>query len=690
MYCIDCLYRCTDVSAVNTGVGGSADTRTNAVEDLQQAIIRILNCGIIDDSTADESSTDPLCAPTGQNRGNTTMPIPWVKAAHLVRSNSLARGNSGVRVELLDSFVRLLQKNVVPQVPLRGSISASGDLSPLSYLAGALQGNPGIKVCYGEKIVNADVALKEANIPPVQFAPKEGIALVNGTSFSAGVAALAMQDAHHLAVLAQVLTAMAVEGLNGTDESFDYHFAQVRPHPGQTEAARNIRHFLRDSKLVRKADGESYQGLRQDRYALRTAAQWMGPELEALVVAHRQVVTECNSITDNPLVVEPGAKVIHGGNFQAMAITSAMDKTRSALQTLGRMLFQQLTELMNPATNNGLPPNLTADEPSCDFLMKGMDIAAAAYQSELAFLSHSVVPFVMVAEQGNQSLNSLALISARYTHAALDVFVQLCATSLVALCQALDLRAVQHRFFAAFEPVFARKTSQWMKSWLDAQQAESVQVSLWRQFRSEFGRLSNMDLSPRMKAVMATLHASASSKNDVHDAGFHEELKLWAESTATEAVNTFNETLNGHSVSDTLPLLGAASRRIYRSVREELEVPFIRAEKAPAPSTNIITIPMFKGAKAGTMLGTYTSRVYRALQGGILLRPVMECLRDVVADKGEDVRAIPSETANQFREFLGKKKYGKRCLTDEENGPVRETQKRRVLEVGAQEYRCFA
>lgn len=678
------------LAAVNTGVGGSADTRTNAVEDLQQAIIRTLNCGIIDDEDddgTDESSSD-LCENSHSGNSN-TMPPAWVKAAYLVRSNSLARGYSGVRVHLLDSFVKLLKKNVVPQVPLRGSISASGDLSPLSYLAGALQGNPGIKVRYGEKLVTADIALKQANIPPIQFAPKEGIALVNGTSFSAGVAALALQDAHHLAVFTQLLTAMAVEGLNGTDESFDHHFAQVRPHPGQMEAARNIRHFLKDSKLVRKADGQSYQGLRQDRYALRTAAQWIGPELEALVAAHRQVITECNSITDNPLVVEPGAKVIHGGNFQAMAITSAMDKTRSALQTMGRMLFQQLTELMNPVTNNGLPPNLTADEPSCDFLMKGMDIAAAAYQSELAFLSHSVVPFVMVAEQGNQSLNSLALISARYAHEALDMFMQLCAISLVALCQALDLRAVQHRFFAAFEPVFSSKTSQWVT------QHESVQLqaSLWRQFRSEFGRLSNMDLSPRMKAVMATLHASAISKNDIHDASFHEDLTRWAESTAAEAVTTFNETLNGHSVSDALPLLGVASRRVYRYVREELEVPFIRGEKAPSS-----IIPMFKGAKPGTTLGTYTSRVYRALQKGFLVRPVMECLREVViADKGEGkdmpatatATAIPSETTNQFREFLGKKKCGKRCLTDESSSPVRETQKRRVLEMGAREYRCF-
>jgi phenylalanine ammonia-lyase len=539
--------------------------------------------------------------------------------------------------------VLLLQRDVVPIVPLRGSISASGDLSPLAYLAGAVQGNPGIWVWGRDekqnerKLLRADVALREANIEPIRFAPKEALALVNGTSFSAGVAALAMQDKHHLVVLAQILTTMAVEGVNGTAETFDPYVAAVRPHPGQMEVARKINHFLKelkDSRLTRPGNSPHYSGLQQDRYALRTVSQWMGPELETLLVAHRQVVTECNSITDNPLV-EPGGRILHGGNFRAISIRAAMDRSRAALQTIGRMLFQQLTEPMNQATNNGLPLSLTADEPSCDFLMKGMDMAAAVYQSELAFLSHSVTPFVMVAEQGNQSLNSLALISAPYTHTAVNIAMKMYANSLVALCQALDLRALQYRFFATFNPIFECKSLLWMESWLDQKNQyrwENLRVGLWSRFVSEFARLSSMDLVPRFKAVMATLRASITDEildasKDAHlpTADVHHEVKQWAQDTANEAHDVFRQLLNAQSPSHTASLLGVGSRRVYRYIREDLQVPLIQGEKSAT-----FTMPVFKGAKPGVTLGTYTSRVYHALRQGLLLRPVMESLREAI------------------------------------------------------------
>ncbi|MBH1945658.1 aromatic amino acid lyase, partial [Erythrobacter sp. YJ-T3-07] len=134
-------------------------------------------------------------------------------------------------------------------------------------------------------------------------------------------------------------------------------------------------------------------------------------------------------------------RVLHGGNFQAKAVTSAVEKARQGLQSLGRMLFSQLTELVNPATNRGLPANLVADDPARSFLFKGTDIMAAALTSELGFLANPVGSHVQTAEMGNQGINSLALISVRYTLDAVDVLSQLMAAHLVALCQALDLRA---------------------------------------------------------------------------------------------------------------------------------------------------------------------------------------------------------------------------------------------------------
>lgn len=208
-----------------------------------------------------------------------------------------------------------------------------------------------------------------------------------------------MDQAQNLALFSQILTAMGVEAMLGSVGSFNEFFAQVRPHKGQGEVAKNILKFLTGSNLARKEDmnEQCVSGLKQDRYAIRTSSQWMGPQLEDLALAHEQVTVECNSVTDNPLVDIAGSTIHHGGNFQAASITSAMEKTRTALQMFGRMLFSQCTEITNPDLNSGLPPNLAADEPSTSYTMKGADINVAAYMSELAFLANPVSSHVQTA-----------------------------------------------------------------------------------------------------------------------------------------------------------------------------------------------------------------------------------------------------------------------------------------------------
>ena len=172
---------------------------------------------------------------------------------------------------------------------------------PLSYIGGTLEGKRNLTVWAGSRsnrrVVTADVALAESLLDPVILGPKEGLAIINGTAVSAGVAALAIQDANMIAVLSQLLTAMSVEALRGTDESFDPLFAAIRPHPGQIEAARNIRSFLAGSTLVQRKDGVEVGTLRQDRYSIRTAPQWLGPILENLRLASQQITIECNSVT---------------------------------------------------------------------------------------------------------------------------------------------------------------------------------------------------------------------------------------------------------------------------------------------------------------------------------------------------------------------------------------------------------
>ncbi|KAI1736257.1 L-Aspartase-like protein [Xylaria scruposa] len=427
------------IYGVNTGFGGSADQRTDAVDELQQRLFTLLMVGI--------TSIKGLSLQSGTEPGTTCMPEAWVRASMVVRLNSLAAGASGVRVQITDRLSELLNEDVVPLVPLCGSISASGDLIPLVYIGGVMQGKKYVSAFVGprsppgqRKLMRADAALAEAKLPQFAVLAKEGLAIVNGTAVCAGVAALVAYECINLAALSQVLTAMSVEALCGTDESFDPFISSVRPHPGQMDSAQNLFRFLSGSQLVNSNEYLASGTLRQDRYSIRTASQWIGPILEDFHLAYTQVSIELNSVTDNPLINKESGRILNGGNFQAKAVTSAVEKFRSGLQSLGRMLFSQCTELMNPSTNCGLPPNLVADDPATSFLFKGTDIMVAALTSELGFLANPVGSHVQTAEMGNQGINSLALISARYTEKAVDIFSQLAAAYLVVLCQAVDLR----------------------------------------------------------------------------------------------------------------------------------------------------------------------------------------------------------------------------------------------------------
>jgi len=434
---------------ITTGFGGSAGQRTRKTMDLQRALVQHQHCGILPVTKQPGS----MSATFKHSAGADFMPEAWVRGALLIRCKSLLAAHSAVRFEVIELLMALMNNDLIPLVPLRGSISASGDLQPLSYIAGVLEGNPDMYVWAndrkgGRDLISADFALDSLQRQSITFGPKEALGVLNGTAVSTAVAALALQESHHLAIFSQVLTAMGTEAMLGSIGNFNDFFAKVRPHRGQAEAAETITAFLAGSKLARAedADDQCVGGLKQDRYAHRTSSQWIGPQLEDLALAHEQITIECNSTTDNPLIDIEGNSIHQGGNFQAASITSAMEKTRMSLQMFGRMLFSQCTELVNPDLNSGLPPNLAADEPSTSYTMKGVDINVAAYMSELAFLANSVSSHVQTAEMGNQAINSLALISARYTHTAIDCLSMICAKYLYVLCQALDLRAMDLRF----------------------------------------------------------------------------------------------------------------------------------------------------------------------------------------------------------------------------------------------------
>lgn len=255
---------------VNTGFGASADTRSTATERLQRILTRELSYGILPLGDRDHL----VGLPSGQlaayrhdfSRENTPesqhLPKTWARGAILIRINSLIKGYSAVSPTVVDRLQDLLLHDLIPMIPLRGSISASGDLNPLAYISGVIQGKSTIRVLSSNgKDLYADDALKQRGLTPVTLGPKEGLAIVNGTAISTSVGALAIFDAHSLAVLAQVLTAMSVEALNGTVESFHPFFAESRPHPGQVCCTSNALYLQLMLKSL-KARGISWHSLK--------------------------------------------------------------------------------------------------------------------------------------------------------------------------------------------------------------------------------------------------------------------------------------------------------------------------------------------------------------------------------------------------------------------------------------------
>ncbi|KAJ7594953.1 L-Aspartase-like protein, partial [Mycena floridula] len=501
------------VYGVSTGFGGSAVTRTDQPLILGHALLQMQHAGVL------PSSTEPLDAlPLLDPMGSTTMPESWVRGAILIRMNSLIRGHSGVRWELIQKMQQLLDANIIPMVPLRGSISASGGkyLSPLSYIAGTLCGNPSIRVFDGpsqfgsRQIVSSPQALAAHNIEPLPLASKEHLGILNGTAFSASVASLALNDAVHLALLAQVCTAMGTEALAGNRGSFDpFIHAVARPHPGQVESAKLIWDLLEDSHfaVIHEEEvtiAEDKGHLRQDRYPLRTAPQFIGPQLEDLLASFSTLTLECNSTTDNPLVNPETGHILNGGNFQAMSVTNTMEKTRLSLHHLGKIMFAQCAELMDPTMNRGLPPNLASTDPSLDYHAKGIDIATAAYVSELGFLANPVSTHIQSAEMHNQAVNSLALISARQTINSLEVLSILISSYLYVLCQGLDLRAMQKELTEGVNRIASEELAHHFGRVLSQTDLASLTAKVCTVLVESLEDTGTMDASERMEKVAAS------------------------------------------------------------------------------------------------------------------------------------------------------------------------------------------
>ncbi|KAJ5710551.1 L-Aspartase-like protein [Penicillium malachiteum] len=626
------------VYGVNTGFGGSADTRTNDFIALQRLLTRELSYGVLSPATRDprplsqstSSSSSSFDLAWEEPSESHHLPLTWVRAAILLRINSLIKGHSGVRPVILDRLHSLLSYNIIPMIPLRGSISASGDLSPLAYISGAIQGKSTIRILRTnqKQDVYADEALAEAGLEPVSLMAKEGLAIVNGTAISTAAATLILHDTHQLALLSQILTAMSVEALLGSPESFNEFFGKVRSHPGQIESSRNISAFLRGSQLSVPKDGKD-GSLRQDRYSIRTAAQWIGPVLEDLLLAHQQITIECNSATDNPLIDDDG-NVLHGGNFQAKAVTSAMEKCRQGIQSIGRMIYTQCREMINPTTSWGLPPNLVVEEPSRSAIFKAIDIHIAALTSELGFLA-GPVNHVYGAEMGNQSLNSLALISARYTAIAARVLTELAAAHILSLCQAFDLRAMRLLFLDRIAEEFKISVST-LETDLQLQSRDQrLSEVLWVNLQKSLDQTVTMDSEERF------LHIAKSMRVPILDhvgSAAGPTILVEMDSLIAKISHLLYEgwIINREAYmahGDAKTVLGAASKLMYQYVRETLGIPFLYTARIMTPIPEDLAQAEVKEAPT---LGVYTSILYRAIRRGELVSVMSEIIGECLTD----------------------------------------------------------
>ena len=403
------------VYGVNTGFGKLSDVRIedSQLRDLQLNLVRSHSCG--------------LGAP---------LSIQEARAMLLLRANVLAQGYSGCRPIVVERLMEMLARGVTPVIPEKGSVGASGDLAPLAHLALTMIGE-GEAFFHNERMSSRD-ALQRAAIERLQLEAKEGIALLNGTQAMAAVGGLALHRAARVTRLADAGGAMSLEALRGTPVAFDDRIHAARPHAGQTEVAAHLRELLRDSE-IRKSHLENDPRV-QDAYSLRCIPQVHGAVRGALAHAREILEIETGSATDNPLVFADSGEVLSGGNFHGAPLALAFDYAAMALTDLMSITERRIDRLVNPDSNEDLPPFLTTDPgPASGFMM--LQIVAAALLSEAKVLAHPASIDNVPTDGGKEDHVSMGMTAAVKLRAIVENAERMIAIELITAAEGLEYRA---------------------------------------------------------------------------------------------------------------------------------------------------------------------------------------------------------------------------------------------------------
>lgn len=423
------------IYGINTGTGPFVHhpVPPDQVNEFQKHIIWSLFCGVGD-----------------------YLPTPVARAMMLIRANSLAAGHSGIRLSTLESLLEMLNRGVHPLIPEKGSVGASGDLVPLAHMTAALMGEGHVE--YRGEIMEAVHALERANLIPVQLQAKEGLALINGTTFMTAIGALGLAATDDLVHVAEACAAWSLEALHGTDEPFDARIQALRPYPGQIRTAQIVLRLVQGSRLVRTPDDRRTELERerdshpaagtlsrdlQDPYSLRCVPQIVGAVRDALEFVRQILLTDLNSVSDNPLIFAQDGVVRHGGNFQGHHVSMAMDVLANALTQLGILSERRLARFIDEKYSLGLPPFLTTGQPGfhCGFM--GIQLMATSLVAELRLLATPASIQSVPTNANNQDVVSMGALAARRNLDIADNVQHLLAVELLALAQAAEFRGLE-------------------------------------------------------------------------------------------------------------------------------------------------------------------------------------------------------------------------------------------------------